>query len=300
MSSVRDTTTTSPRGPRHQLIADLPVSERQLHLQGITTPVLEGGDGPSVVLLHGPGYHATSWGRIIPDLVRTHHVIVPDLPGHGASTVDEGSLDGDRVLAWLAELIDETCAEPPTLVGKIVGGGIAAHFAATSDVVLRQVVLVNALGLSPFQPDPRFGQALGTWAEDPTERTHDELWQLCTFDLDRLRAGMGATWEHFRAYNIETARTPGVAEARTALLTAFGFPALPDDVLRRVPDGTVLIWGAEDLATPLEAAETVSTRYGWPLHVIDDCAGDPPMELPDAFLTTLRTVMTDAQQEVAR
>lgn len=293
--------TTTPRPePRAQLLADLQVEERWLQLQGITTPVLEGGDGPPVVLLHGPGYHATSWRRIIPDLVRTHHVIVPDLPGHGASTVDEGSLDAGRVLSWLGQLIDATCAEPPTLVGKIIGGGIAARFAATADVALRQVVLVNALGLTPFRPDPRFGQALGTWAEDPNERTHDELWQLCTFDLDRLRAGMGASWEHFRAYNIETARMPGVGEARTALMTSFGFPALPDEVLRRVPDGTALIWGAEDLATPLEAAEVASARYGWPLHVIDDCAGDPPMELPDVFLTTLRRVMSEARQEVAR
>ncbi len=299
MSSTRDTTATPHQGPRHQLIADLPVSERRLHLQGITTPVLEGGDGPPVVLLHGPGYHATSWRRIIPDLVRTHHVIVPDLPGHGASTVDEGSLDGDRMLAWLGDLIDATCAEPPTLVGKLAGGGLAAHFAATSDVGLHQVVLIQALGLRPFEPPPDFGQALGTFAEDPNEQTHDDFWGKCVVDLDGVRDRMGATWDHFRAYNIETAQSPAVAEARDAMLAAYGFRALPDEVLRRVPDGTALIWGAEHRPTPLEVAEDMSARYGWSLHVIDDC-GDPLIERPDAFLTTLRTVMSASQREVAR
>lgn len=293
-----DDPTTAPQGTRQQLIADLPVSERRLHLQGITTPVLEGGEGPPLVLLHGPGYHAGSWRRIIPDLVGTNHVIVPDLPGHGASTVDEGSLDGARVLAWLGDLVEATCAEPPTLVGKLVGGGLAAHFAATCDVALRQVVLVHALGLQPFEPPPDFGQALGTWAQDPNERTHDEFWGLCTVDLDRVRHGMGIAWEHFKAYNIETAQSSAVAEARDVLLAAYGFRALPDEVLRRVPENTALIWGGEHRPTPIEVAETVSARYGWALHVIDDC-GDPLMERPEAFLVTLRAVMSDAQQETA-
>jgi hypothetical protein len=49
--------------------------------------VLEGGDGPPVVLLHGPGALAAEWMRVIPDLVTTQRVVAPDLPGHGASEV---------------------------------------------------------------------------------------------------------------------------------------------------------------------------------------------------------------------
>ena len=65
----------------------MPVTERRLLLAGISTAVLEGGDGPPVVLLHGPMANATHWMGIIPGLVATHRVIVPDLPGHGASEV---------------------------------------------------------------------------------------------------------------------------------------------------------------------------------------------------------------------
>ena len=50
-----------------------------------------------------------------------------------------------------------------------------------------------------------------------------------------------------------------------------------------------LIWGRHDLATPLEVAEAASARHGWPLHVIEDCADDPPVEQPEAFLAALRT-----------
>ena len=104
----------------------MPVTERRLELAGISTAVLEGGDGPPIVLLHGPGEYAAKWMRVIPDLVTTHRVVAPDLPGHGTTGVPDGPLDIDRVLAWLGELIERTCPTPPVLVGQILGGAIAS------------------------------------------------------------------------------------------------------------------------------------------------------------------------------
>ena len=54
---------------RERLLAGMPVTERRLELAGVSTAVLEGGDGPPVVLLHGPGEYAAKWMRVIPDLV---------------------------------------------------------------------------------------------------------------------------------------------------------------------------------------------------------------------------------------
>lgn len=62
---------------------------------------------------------------------------------------------------------------------------------------------------------------------------------------------------------------------------------------------TTLIWGRHDLATALEKAEAVSATYGWPLHVIEGAADDPPLEQPEAFLEVLRSEVL-AQAEVAR
>ena len=90
---------------REQLLTGLGVAEHRLTLAGVSTAVLEGGDGPPVLLLHGPGEFAAKWMRVIPELVKSHRVVAPDLPGHGASDVDGGRLDADRVAAWLWELI---------------------------------------------------------------------------------------------------------------------------------------------------------------------------------------------------
>jgi pimeloyl-ACP methyl ester carboxylesterase len=68
---------------RARLLTGIPVTERRTELAGIPTAVLEGGGGPPVVLLHGPGESAVNWRWAISDLVATHRVVAPDLPAHG-------------------------------------------------------------------------------------------------------------------------------------------------------------------------------------------------------------------------
>ena len=43
--------------------------------------------------------------------------------------MSDGPPDANTVLAWLDELIEQTCAIPPVLVGKGPGGALAARFA---------------------------------------------------------------------------------------------------------------------------------------------------------------------------
>lgn len=274
---------------RERLLEDLPVTERQVRLDGVPTALLEGGEGAPLVLLHGPGEHAAKWLRVIPELVRSYRVIAPDLPAHGSS----GPLEGpaERVLAWLDALIEASCASPPALVGQIIGGAIAARYAAERGARIRRLVLCDALGLAPFQPAPEFGAALSAFLTRPDEETHDQLWRRCAFDLDALRAALGERWGALRAYNLEGARNSALAPTRQELMARFGFPALAAETLAAIRVPTTLIWGRHDLATRLEVAQTAAERYGWRLHVIEDAADEPAMEQPAQFVEALRRAL---------
>jgi pimeloyl-ACP methyl ester carboxylesterase len=277
--------------PRERLLAGMPVNERRLELAGVSTAVLEGGAGPAVVLLHGPGEYAAKWMRVLPDLSTTHCVIAPDLPGHGTSEVVDGVLDADRVLAWLGELIERTCSSPPALVGQILGGAIAARFASNQGDRLSRLVLVDTLGLGPFHPTLEFGQALSEFIARPAEDTHDRLWRRCAFDLDGMRNRMGESWQRIKAYNLDRALTRSLQATQHSLMAQFGMSAIQPAELAKIAVPTALIWGRHDLATQLEVAEAASARYGWPLHVIENAGGDPPMEQPEAFLEALRAAL---------
>ena len=99
---------------------------------------------------------------------------------------------------------------------------------------------------------------------------------------------MGERWEPFVAYNLELARGPG-AKAVGRMLRELGLPRIPPADLARIAVPTTLIWGRQDRANRLRIAEAASARYGWPLHVIEDCADDPPRDQPEAFLRALHT-----------
>ena len=280
-----------PEDPRGRLLGGLPVTERRLQLAGVSTAVLEGGDGPPIVLLHGPGESAFWWMRVIPDLVTTHHVIVPDLPGHGASEVTDNALDAEATRAWLGELIEQTCPTPPTLVGHLLGGAVAARFASRRGDRLRGLVLVDSLGLGRFRPSPRFAFGLIRFLVRPSDRAYHSFLDQCLVDRDSLIEQMGDDWEPFLAYNLDRSRTPSVKTAMRTLMKEVGIPTIPSEDLARIPVPTTLIWGRDDRAVRLGIAESASARYDWPLRVIDDAGDDPKLERPEAFSEALRVAL---------
>ncbi|MFD7324713.1 alpha/beta fold hydrolase [Streptomyces sp. NPDC059875] len=274
---------------RERLLAGFPATERRIDLAGIPTAVLAGGDGPPLVLLHGPGEFAATWMRVMPDLMATHRVIAPDLPGHGASEVGDGLLKADRVLAWLDELIERTCTSRPVLAGHLLGGAIAARFACDHGDRIGRLVLVDTYGLGRFRPAPKFALAMVRFMARPTERAQDRLMAACMTDLGRLREQLGNRMELLEAYALDRARTPGQKAALRSLMPEFAMAPIPAEALTRIAVPTSLICGRHDLQVRLRVAEAASARYGWPLYVIENAADDPAFEQPEAFLDALRT-----------
>ncbi len=274
---------------RARLLSGLPVTERRLQLAGVSTAVLEGGDGPPMVLLAGE--FAAVWMRVIPGLVTTHRVIAPDLPGLGASEVPDGPLDAGAALAWLDELIDQTCAIPPVLVGKGAGGALAARFTIDHSDRVDRLVLVDTYGLDRFRPPPGMALSFIGVLLRPSERGLQRSFRnYCFVDLDGVRAAMGERYEWMAAYALDRFRTPSVKAAMRSLFRVLA-STIPSEDLDRIAVPTTLIWGRHDVGMRLNVAEAASARYGWPLYVIENARDDPAIEQPAAFLEVLRTAL---------
>ena len=277
---------------RERLLAGLPVTERRFAVAGVSTAVLEGGHGPPVVFLQTE--FAAVWMRVIPELVRTHRVIAPDLPGLGASRVSNGPPRVDTVLTWVGELIEQTCPTPPVLVGKGAGGAIAARFAVDHSDQLQALVLVDTYGLARYRPAPGMALTFASVMLRPTERGLERGFRnYCFVDLDGVRGEMGERWEAIAAYALDRFRTPAVRAAMRHLMRPLA-SAIPPHDLARITVPTTLIWGRHDRAVRLNVARLASERYDWALHVIEDARDDPAIEQPQAFLKALRTALDTA------
>src|ERR1700704_2741780 len=55
--------------------------DKTVEVYGQKIHYLEGGAGPTVILLHGLGADATNWGGTGPALVSKYHVVLPDQIG---------------------------------------------------------------------------------------------------------------------------------------------------------------------------------------------------------------------------
>ena len=288
MTSSKNTTTrVEGSSARDQILAGVPVVRRQADIAGISTAILEAGDGPPLVMLHGPGEFAERWTRVIPGLLDHRRVIAPDLPGHGGSTIGGEPLDTDRVFAWLDALIEETCSSAPTLVGHILGGAVAARYAMSRPERVAGIVLVDSLGLAKFRPRPRFALSLIGFMARPSDRSHHRFMGQCLADRDAVSEAMGDHWDALREYSLDRARDGGVKTAMKFFMSELGVPKIDDAGLASLRVPVSLIWGSEDKANKVSVAVAASERFGWPLHIIDGAADDPPMERPEEFVAAV-------------
>lgn len=277
---------------RARLLAGLPVAERHLDIGGISTPVLEGGEGPPVVLLHGIGSFSSEWSLVIPRLVSSSRVIVPDLPGLGNSDAGGRRLDATCLTSWLLELIERTCIEKPTLVGHSMGGAVAAHLAIQHGDRVRRIVLVDASSLGRFRPAAGVIAALIRFGARPSPASRGRFLRQVLADPDRARVHWGDRWAALEAYDLEQAADKSVSAANGQLVRRIGARRIPSDRLRSIGVPVSLIWGKGDRLMRFRIAEEASSRFGWPLWGIDDCGHGPQIERPDQVADALESILS--------
>ncbi len=288
---LRDTDTN-----RKKLLAGLPVKEQHLKAAGIPTVYLKGGDGTPLVLLHGPGEPSIWWMRVIPKLVERFRVIVPDLPGHGSSGSPNEKPSKEIFLNWLDEFLLKTCDTPPVLIGHVVGGAVAAHYAIQYNNRIKQLILVDTLGLSAFRPAARFALEYLRFMIKPSKKSQQRFLKQCMFDVNELQSDMGQQWQPFIEYNLNTVKNPEKKSAAKGIINAMS-EKIPDKDLKKIDVPVALIWGRHDKANKLKVAMDASKKFGWPLHVIENTRDDPKLERPDDFVKAVRASIAEPLQK---
>lgn len=267
---------------RERLLDGLPVGERRVDVGGVSTVVLEGGDGTPLVLLHG-GIECGGayWAPVIPALAEQHTLVVPDVPGLGESEpVDR--LDQTTFDSWLANLLKLTCEQPPALIAHSLVGTLAAGFAASHRAELQRLVLYGVPGVGPYRIPIGLQIKAIRFALRPSEANMERFARWAFADLDSVRR-RDPDWMHaFAAYTRSRARVPHVKRTMRHLVST-----CTKQVRDHIDVPTTLLWGAKDRFVALGVAEEAHDRLGWPLHVVDDAGHVPHIERPGAFLEEL-------------
>ena len=116
-------------------------------VQGCDLHWAEAGVGRPLVLLHGLSDSHRTWLDVVPELARTHRVLLLDLAGHGLSARPDASY----ALEWHAGIVggwlEALGLEDIDLVGHSFGGGVAQWMLLEHRARIRRLGLVAAGGL---------------------------------------------------------------------------------------------------------------------------------------------------------
>lgn len=270
---------------REAMAADL--STHHLQVGDTEWTYYEGGEGPTIVLLHGYGVDRRIWLKAAEPLTRNFHLIIPDLPGWGESTRIKGHDYGIPAQAKrLATFLHTLELAHPMLVGHSMGGAIAGYYASEHPDRVGSLVLMDSFGLSfdkndfarkalagdnPFIFDDRAGYR--RMAKLVFDTPPDLPGRFIDVLVDRNKANRAFLDKVFAQLS-----RPGQYDILDKRLSKLTMPVLgiwcSDD---RVIDPSAL----DTLRDGLTHSSTISST------IINHCGHVPEIERPDAVENTL-------------
>jgi pimeloyl-ACP methyl ester carboxylesterase len=285
--------------PKNEVLAQVPLSQRTLPAAEETAPPetltwlrLPRPDAPRVVLVHGTPGTLSFWSRTIlgstgaDGLEADFDVTAIELPGHGVHP-DPGVPEGFAALAdHLARALRALDLGPVILVGHSYGGEVAWRAALDHPELVASLVLVDSSGL------PR---ADHEWLPEELAMRENPLagWGWLLSSQERVRTALAP---HFRGEipdgTLEefTLASSNAANWRTMVALARDENGTRAGELGRLDVPTLLVWGAADVAYPVErfARRFLDAIPDAELVIVEDGGHYIPEEDPQLFVDLLR------------
>lgn len=132
-----------------------PQEMRQIELSAGTVDYLDtGGDGPTLVLLHGLLMDASLWDGPIADLSFDHRCVAPTLPlgAHRHAMHADADLSLPGIARLVVELLDRLELRDVTLVGNDTGGALVQLLIRDCADRVGRAVLVSCDAFDNFPP----------------------------------------------------------------------------------------------------------------------------------------------------
>ncbi len=268
------------------------IEDCEINLHGNVMAYRHGGTGPEMVLLHGIASNNRTWDPVIEELAKTHHVIAPDLIGHGLSAKPMADYSIGGYAAAVRDLLLALEVERFTLVGHSLGGGIAMQLLHMAPELVGRIVLVDSGGLGrglgvPLRAASLPGAPLfiRTVASHPAQFAGRNLRRV----LDRAGVHLPTDVTEGLA-GFASLRDPG---ARAAFLntvrasTSLGGQRVSAVDKLYLMEGcpALTIWGANDSIIPVRHAyEAMELVPDMVLAVVADAGHFPHVDAPEQFV----------------
>ncbi len=259
-------------------------------VRGVRVRYLDVGKGPAVVLIHGFASSLDTWNPVVPELAKTHRVLAMDLKGFGWTERPEGDYSPDAQAGLVLDLMAQRGVDRAALVGHSWGASVALRAAMQAPERVAKLGLYDAWVYEEQLPTTFY------WAR--ADGVGEVLFAL--FYGERAEQKMSLAF-YDKSYvteelveGVERALDrPGTTAAALAAVRGQRY-AEAQASYRKVQQETLLLWGREDLVTPLKYGERlVGDLPHAKLVVYPRCGHFPMIEAKNASNADLVAFLTE-------
>jgi pimeloyl-ACP methyl ester carboxylesterase len=211
-------------------------TEKQVYVNEHSICYLEGGIASSaapILFLHGWAVGTAPYQEFLNTLCQRYKIIAPVLPGFGKSSRSNLNWDYNEYANFILDFLNTFTLEKVHIIGHSLGGGIAATIAVLRPSIVQSIVLLDSTGV-PVEPVPKvfLKRVIEMTAQAP---------QIKFPQIIQIFKGF--------SYNF-LFRTQNTIQVLLLSLKKDLKPLLP-----KIQSPCLLVWGANDLTTPLSAAQ---------------------------------------------
>lgn len=260
----------------------------------------EAGAGPDLLLLHGSGPGVTGWRNYRGNLevfARHFRCLVLEFPGFGVSDDFGGHpmLDAQGAIATFADALS---LDRVDIIGNSMGGGVGINFAINHPDRVGKLVTIGGIGTNIFSPGPSEGiRLLQEFTEEPTRARLIDWLRSMVYDPTLVTEELiEERWT--LATDPETLASARRMYGKAAFAAMMGMMRkadvpMPWATMHKVAVPTLLTWGRDDRASPLDMALVpMRTIPNAEFHVFPNCGHWVMIEAKAAFEQTVLGFLT--------
>lgn len=252
----------------------------------------EGGEGETVVLVHGFGADGQmTWNKSIQDLVKDYHVIVPDLLWFGNSYSEEEANLDSQVNAMLS-LLEDREVKKCNLVGISYGGFVSLGISQKAPELIEKLCIVDSPGLT-YNLDLIDSLCLKVGVDEVQDifvvkdaQGVKRLFNLASYKNKRIPKGiLKDTYEvyfdqhHKQLYQL--LETLPAEQKRFLTHSDIKFPP------------TTIIWGVDDQVFPLSEGERLADYMNAELKIVEKAGHAPNLDNYKQFQKYLKEFLAE-------
>lgn len=290
---------------------DTRVQYRTADIDGLSIFYREAGPAkaPTIVLLHGFPTSSHMFRNLIPALASRYHVIAPDYPGFGNSSmpaVSEFDYSFDNISRVVEKLLEQLGLDHYSLYLMDYGAPVGFRLATRNPQRIDSLIIQNG---NLYEEGLReFWDPIKMYWNQPTEAHRDSLRNLLTIDATKWQYTNGVRNVNAISpdnWNIDQRGLdrPGNQEIQLALFYDYRTnpPLYPkwQQYLREYQPPVLIVWGKNDVIFPADGADPYRRDVkNIELHLLD--TGHFALEEDGDRIAQLMTSFLDRNIQPAR